>query len=133
MKKLLLSIAIASLFTTVAQAQATKQASSQQPTQTAEQKAIAQTQKASTQLGLSIEQESKFKALALNRINTIAPLKEKAKNSTDKAVKQAAHAEIKTARDKFFNDVNAMLTPDQQVKWANHKKKLEEKNADHQD
>ncbi len=133
MKKLLLSIAIVGLFTTAAHAQAAKQASSDQPTQTAEQKAIEQTQKASKQLGLSIDQESKFKGFALERINTIAPLKQKMKSSSDKTAKQATQNEIKAAREKFFSNVNAILNADQQVKWANHKKKLEEKNSDHQE
>jgi hypothetical protein len=66
----------------------------------------------------------------LERINTVSPLKEKAHATTDKAQKQAIHAQIKTAREKFFNDVNGILTADQQVKWANHKKQMDAKEAE---
>ena len=129
MKKLLLSIAIVGLFTTAAQAQASKQATSQQPAKSNDQRAIEETQKASKQLGLSVEQESKYRGLATTRLNTIVPLRQKAKASTDKVAKDAAHNDIKAARNQFFNDVNAILNAEQQVKWANHKKKMEEKNA----
>jgi hypothetical protein len=126
MKKLLLSLAMVGFFATV-NAQDAKQ-----PAQSAEQRAITQTQKASKQLQLSIEQESKFKNLALARNNSIEAIRSKAKASTDKAVKQAAKAEAKTVRDKFNADVNAMLTPEQQPKWAAHVKKMQEKQGQNQ-
>ena len=127
-----MSIAIVGLFTTVAQAQASKQGSTQAPVKSNEDRAVEETQKASKQLSLSIDQESKFKGYALERLNTVVPLKQKAQASTDKAVKQAAHADVKAAREKFFNNVNSMLNADQQAKWATHRKKMEEKNAESQ-
>src|SRR3954471_11921535 len=105
MKKLLLSFAVIGLFATT-QAQDAAKKSGKQGTETPEQKADQQTKKAITQLGLSADQQTKFKAFELERINTVSPLKEKAHATTDKAQKQAIHAQIKTAREKFFNDVN---------------------------
>jgi hypothetical protein len=138
MRKLVLSIAIVGLFATAAQAQdAKKQPVKTQTSQTAEQQAEEQTKKAVAILGLTDDQQAKFKAFAIEKMNVIVPIREKAQATTDKTQKQALQGEVKAAREKFFTNVNGILNPDQQTKWAEHKKKMQEKeaggHADHQD
>jgi hypothetical protein len=137
MKKLLLTIAAlgALTFTAAAQNAGKSATASQQPALTAEQKAEKETTKATGALSLTDAQKATFKKLALERFTANMPLREKAKASTDKAEKQTLRSQIVANNDKFFTSVNAMLTPEQQTKWADHRKKMQEKqkNAEHQD
>lgn len=137
MKKLFLTIAAlgALTFTTVAQNGGRSATSSQQSALTAEQRAEKETTKATSALSLTDAQKATFKKLALERFTANMPLREKAKASTDKAEKQTLRSQVVANNDKFFTSVNAMLTPEQQTKWADHRKKMQEKqkNAEHQD
>ena len=92
---------------------------------TPELRAEKQTDKASANLKLSDAQKSTFKKLSIERINANAPLKEKIKASTNKEEKQNLHKQVKANNEKFHASVNSMLTPEQQTKWAEHKKKME--------
>ena len=134
MKKLFLTISVFSALTFSAVAQNEKTAtpaSAQQPL-TPEQKADKETAKAINVLGLNDSQKAKFKQLSLERITSNRALKAKA---TTKEDKQKTHDLVKANNDKFFAGVNAMLNAEQQTKWADHKKKMQAKQADrnHQD
>ncbi|MGZ3884842.1 MAG: hypothetical protein ACXVPQ_04955 [Bacteroidia bacterium] len=127
MKKLLLSFAMVGLFSTAVLAQnGNKTASQNQSQKTTDQKADEQTKKATEKLSLTADQQAKFRAFAVEKINTVTPLREQAKATTDKSQKQAIHAQVKAAREKFVNSVNGILTPDQQTKWSAMKEKMEE-------
>lgn len=130
MKKLFLTITVlgALAFTSVAQNANRASATSQQPKLTAEQRADKETAKATTALGLNESQKTTFKKLALERFSANMPLREKGKAATTTSEKETIHNQIKANNDKFFNTVNAMLTPEQQTKWADHRKKMQEKN-----
>lgn len=124
MKKLLLTIAAlgALTFTAVAQ-DASKTAAATELTP--DQKAENETKKATAALGLTDAQKVKFKQFSVERINANKPLREKAKASADKTEKQTLHAQVKANNEKYFNNVNAILTAEQQPKWAEHRKKVE--------
>lgn len=133
MKKLFLTITVlgALAFTSVAQNANRKAAGT--PV-TAEQKAEKETAKATSALGLNESQKTTFNKLAIERFNANKPLREKMKTASTPTEKDAIHTQIKANNDKFFNTVNAMLTPDQQTKWADHRKKMQERqksNAQH--
>lgn len=132
MKKLLLTIcAISALtFSSFAQGDRKAQPSSEQ-TQTPEEKATKETNMAAANLGLTDAQKIKFKQFSLDRIALNQPLKEKAKNgSTIKEERQTIHAQIKANIEKFFANVNAMLTAEQQPKLTDYRKKMEAKQAE---
>ncbi len=131
MKKLFLTIAVlgALAFNSFAQ-DANRKAAGQQPELTIEQRAEKETTKATAALGLTEAQKVKFKQFTLDRFNTNQPLREKAKASSDKAQKQALHSQMKANTDKYFANVNGILTAEQQPKWADHKKKFDEKHKD---
>lgn len=133
MKKLLMSLALVGLFSTTPVLAQNGNKTAQQSTKTNEQKADDQTKKATAKLSLTADQQIKFRGFALDRINTVEPLRQQAQATTDKAQKQALHGQIKAAREKFAANVNGILNPDQQAKWGEMKKKLEENdNAGHQ-
>jgi hypothetical protein len=128
MKKLILTLAAFSALTFSAVAQNNqKTAGSEQSAMTPEQKAEKETKNATEKLGLNADQQAKFKVYSLERARTIRSLREKAKASTNKEEKQKLRAEGKTVNDKYFANVNSILTADQQVKWAEHKKKMDAK------
>ena len=134
MKKLFLTITVlgALAFTSVAQ-NANRNAGAQAPV-TAEQKADKETSKATSALGLNESQKTTFKKLAVERFNANKPLRDKMKSASTSTEKESIHSQIKANNEKFFTTVNAMLTPDQQTKWADHRKKMQEKqkgNAQH--
>lgn len=135
MKKLFLTITVlgALAFTSVAQ-NANRNAGAQAPV-TAEQRAEKETAKATTALGLNDSQKATFKKLAIERFNANKPLREKMKSTTNATEKESIHSQVKANNEKFFTTVNAMLTPDQQTKWTDHRKKMQAKrNANaHQD
>lgn len=88
---------------------------------------------ATKKFGLSETQRVKFKQFSLDRINANKPLRQKLNNTTDAAAKQTIEAQIKANRDIFYNNVKGIMTPEQQVKWAESKKKFEEKKAQDQE
>lgn len=126
MKKLFLTIAALGVLTFTAVAQDAGRATTSTEL-SPELKADKETKKATAALGLNDTQKTKFKQLSLERINANKPLREKAKASTDKTEKQSLHSQVKANNEKYYNNVNAMLTPEQQTKWADHKKKMEAK------
>ena len=133
MKKLLLTICALSALTFSGFAQGARKAqpATQQAQQTPEERATKETNMVAANLGLTDAQKTKFKQFALDRIAINKPLKEKIRNSsTTKEERTTIHNQVKANNDKFFANVNAMLTAEQQPKWADHKKKVEAKQAD---
>lgn len=136
MKKLFLTITVLGALTLSSVAQdGNKKAAGSQPQLTVEQKADKETAKATTALGLSDTQKSTFHKLALERFTANKPLRDKAKQSSDKTEKQSLQSQVKANNEKFFTSVNSMLTPEQQTKWADHRKKAQAKHdrENHQD
>lgn len=138
MKKLFLTITVLGALATTTLAQnGNKVATNNNQAQlTPQQRADKETTKVTGALGLNESQKVTFNKLAVERFTANMPLREKAKATTDKTEKQNLHNQIKANNDKFFDTVNAMLTPEQQTKWADHRKKVQEKNKDmqaHQD
>lgn len=135
MKKLFLTIAAFSAltFTAVAQGDRTATPASQL---TPDQKADKETARATSALGLNASQQITFKKLVLERANANQPIREQAKATSNKDEKQKFFNQVKANNEKFHTTVNLMLTPDQQTKWADHKKKMDAKRkekATHQD
>jgi protein CpxP len=132
MKKLFLSIAVLSALSFSAVAQNAK--SSAQPEQialTPDQKSDRELAKVSAQLNLNDGQKVKFKQFSLDKINANQALREKAKGA-DAITKQSLKTQAKSNRDKFFANVSGILSPEQQTKWAEFKKKQEQaKEGDH--
>ena len=135
MKKLLLTICAVGALTLTGAAQGErKSAPAGSETQmTPEQRAESQTKKAIAVLNLTATQQTEFKKLLLDKIKLNQPLKEKAKSTTDANEKQKLIGQVKANNEKFYTSVNAMLTAEQQPKWAEHKKKMEAKQGEHQD
>lgn len=79
---------------------------------TPEEKAKHLSEKWAKDLSLSEDQKNKLYTIAFSNIQSIE--KTRAQNSSDKAVK---HAEMKVHRENFENEVRAILTKDQLVKW----------------
>jgi periplasmic protein CpxP/Spy len=133
MKKLLLTIAAFSAltFAGIAQNDTAQPAQKLSP----EQRADKQTDKVATHLNLSDAQKSAFKKLTMERINQNQPLKQKMNATKNKEERTAIQNQIKANNDKFFASVNSMLTPEQQTKWVEHRKKMEagHKDPDHHD
>lgn len=129
MKKLFLTLAAFSAltFTTVAQNQKA-QAGTEQGPMNPEQRAERETKNATEKLGLNADQQAKFKVYALDRARSNRALREKAKSASPEE-KQKLQAERKANNDKFFTSVNSILDAGQQTKWAEHKKKMEAKQA----
>lgn len=127
MKKLLLTLAAfgALTFTAAAQNDAKKAA---QENMTPEQKADKETKHATEKLGLSADQAAKFKVYSLERARSNKALREQAKN-TPKEERSKLKEQRKANHDKFFANVNSILNAEQQTKWAEHKKKMQEKQA----
>jgi hypothetical protein len=133
MKKLLLTIATVSALTLTGVAQNNqKAAGTEQAPLTPEQKADKETNNAAAKLGLTDDQKAKFKVYALDRVRSNNAIREKAKASKNADEKKAFRAEAKANHDKFSTNVNSILTSDQQIKWAAHQKKVEEKRAKNQ-
>jgi periplasmic protein CpxP/Spy len=116
----LLALSVATLSTAVAQT-GTKPKKVAMQTQkgmmhnmkTPEERAQHQTNKLDSLLMLSADQKAKVNAASLKRQNTIKAAFEKSKTATDKKVH---HEEIKAARTTYRNELNAILTPEQQAK-----------------
>ncbi|MBL7895239.1 MAG: hypothetical protein JNK50_08115 [Bacteroidia bacterium] len=127
MKKILLTLAAFSAltFTAVAQNDAKKAA---QENMTPEQRADKETKHATEKLGLSTDQAAKFKVYSLERARSNKALREQAK-TTSKEERPKLKEQRKANNDKFFANVNSILNAEQQVKWAEHKKKMQEKQA----
>ncbi len=125
MKKLLLTLAAfgALTFTAAAQNDAKKAA---QENMTPEQRAEKETKHATEKLGLSTDQAAKFKVYSLERARSNKALREQAKNSS-KEERPKLKEQRKANNDKFFSNVNSILNAEQQTKWAEHKKKMQEK------
>jgi len=130
MKKLFLTIAVLGAFAFNSFAQDANKKAGQEPQLTIEQRADKETQKAVVALSLSDTQKAKFKQFTIERFTANQPLREKAKATTNKADKDAIHAQMKANTDKYFTSVNGILTAEQQPKWADHKKKMDAKHAD---
>ncbi len=131
MKKLLLTICALSALTFSGLAQGSKTAQPATEQQTPEERATKETNMIAANLGLTDAQKTKFKQFALDRVAANKPLKEKIRNAaTTKEERQTIHAQVKANNEKFFANVNGMLTAEQQPKWADHKKKVEAKQAD---
>lgn len=134
MKKLFLTIAVLGVLATTTKAQDANKTANNQPVLTVEQKADKETTKAASALTLSDAQKITFKKLALERFSANKPLRDQAKASSDKSQKQTIREQIKKNNEKFFTSVNSMLTPEQQTKWADHRKKMSNNaKAEHQD
>lgn len=127
MKKILLTLAAFSALTFTAAAQNDAKTAPQE-NMTPEQKADKETKNATEKLGLSTDQAAKFKVYSLERARSNKALREQAKNSS-KEERQKLREQRKVNNEKFFNYVNGILTAEQQVKWAEHKKKMQEKQA----
>jgi hypothetical protein len=128
MKKLFLTIAVLGSLASAAVAQDAKKAASNSRSElTVEQRAEKETTKATGALGLSEVQKTTFKKLALERFTANKSLRDKAAASTDKTEKQNLHTQMKSNNEKFFSSVSSFLTPEQQTKWAEHKKKMQER------
>lgn len=127
MKKILLTLAAFSAltFTAAAQNDAKKAA---QENMTPEQRADKETKNATEKLGLSADQAAKFKVYSLERARSNKALREQAK-TTSKEERPKLKEQRKANNDKFFANVNSILNAEQQVKWAEHKKKMQEKQA----
>jgi len=127
MKKILLTLAAFSAltFTAAAQNDAKKAA---QENMTPEQRADKETKHATEKLGLSTDQAAKFKVYSLERARSNKALREQAK-TTSKEERPKLKEQRKANNDKFFANVNSILNAEQQVKWAEHKKKMQEKQA----
>lgn len=107
------------------------QSKQERPMPTPEEQAQKQTDRATREFGLTTDQQSKFKAFALERINTVQPIREKMKTTTDKAERQKMHGEMKAANDKFDQNVKGILTAEQLPKWEARKEQHMEKRKEH--
>jgi periplasmic protein CpxP/Spy len=93
---------------------------------TPEQRAQKQTDKLQSKLGLTEEQKLKVYDLNLNRIKQNQALREKNKgNSEQKGSKE----EFQKIRTDFDTQLNAILTADQQTKWAQLKEEHKDKRS----
>jgi LPS O-antigen subunit length determinant protein (WzzB/FepE family) len=133
MKKLFLTIAVLGALATTTMAQNANKTANDQPALTVEQKADKETTRATAALGLSDAQKATFKKLAIERFSANKPLREQGRATTDKTQRQSIHDQIKKNNEKFFTSVNSMLTPEQQTKWADHRKKMGGPKGEHQD
>lgn len=82
-----------------------------------EERAERETNRMTRELTLTTEQQSQFKAFALERINGIKSLQDKIKASTDQAEKESLQNEIKVVGEKFDTNVKSILTAEQLPKW----------------
>jgi hypothetical protein len=132
MKKGIISILCIAVLGSVAQAQSTDAPppppppAKEHPNMTPEKVAEHRAAKAQTELGLNDQQKSQFQGFELTRINAVKPLREKAKATQDQEEKKKLRAEAKTHFQTFDTNVKSILTPDQLVKWEDHKKKMRE-------
>lgn len=93
----------------------------------AEQKAQAETAKATKKLALNDKQKAIYKQFVLQRMAVNKPIRQKLKATTDLATRESLKKELNANRDKFRTNVNAMLNPEQQVKWAEHNKRQDKR------
>lgn len=135
-RTILLMTAFLGLTTLQSQAQsdsktATKPATDKQAGQakdiSPEEQAERQTKRATADLGLTTDQQTKFKAFALERINTMRPIREKIRTTEDKAERKKLHDESKQVAEKFDANVKSILTAEQLPKWENRKDEALEK------
>lgn len=132
MKKLILSVAaIGTLcvnnITAQTAARPAEQTGTQKAMLTPEQEVENHIKKMDQVLGLTDDQKAKIKVAGLERINTVRPLREQEKTATDK---KSIHDQIKAANEKLDTELKSILTQEQQAKWAEHKKAMEEKHKD---
>jgi hypothetical protein len=135
-KQFLIPIAIVCLLASTGKAQSLDAApvandKGQRPPMSAEDKSVKEANKAEKELGLNPEQKSKWQAAALTRISANKPLIEKMQGSTTPDERKKLKSEIRNNGQTFDKTVNAMLTPEQTVKWqtwkGNKKKEMNKK------
>lgn len=135
MKKLILSLILASGMACSLQAQNHQNAHSKQSHQreklSPDERARREADKAEKQLGLSAEQKAKWEAAVLGRVAANMPLKEKLSGSTTPEERQEIRRQLKDNRDKFETSVDAFLNADQKTKFAELKKEHREAHKNH--
>ncbi len=129
MKKLILSVAAigtlcVSNITAQTAAKPAEPASTQKAMLTPEQEVENHIKKMDKELGLTDDQKAKIRVIGLEKINTVRPLREQEKTATDK---KGIHDQIKAANEKFETGLKSILTQEQQAKWADHRRAMEEK------
>jgi protein CpxP len=82
---------------------------------TPEQRADMQAQRLTKQLGLSADQTTQVRAIALAEAQEMKTMREQATASTDR---KAGMEQMKATRDKYDAQLKAVLTPDQATKYA---------------
>jgi protein CpxP len=82
---------------------------------TPEQHADMQAQRLTQQLGLSAEQTTQVRAIALAEAQEMKTTRDQAMASTDR---KAGMEQMKATRDKYDAQLKAVLTPDQATKYA---------------
>ena len=132
MKKLFLSVAVmgALSFSAVSQNDQKKAQTDQNTVMTPEQKSDKQLANATKLLNLTEGQKVKFRQFALEKNTAIYALKEKEKGA-DKTTVNDLKAQAQTYREKFRANVKSILNLDQQTKFAEILKKMDEANAEH--
>ena len=110
MKKLFYTLAILGMCQT-SNAQTPKQQL------TPEQKLEKEVMRAKTELSLSDEQATKWKAAAEKRNQKLMPVRDKLKGSTTPDERKAYRQEVKGTMDTFNSDVKSFLTAEQNTKW----------------
>ena len=78
-------------------------------------------------LGLSDDQKAKVQEYALTRIKANEDARQKARESKSEADRKAYGQQMKANKETFENNVNSVLTPEQQTKWKEMK---EDKDGD---
>jgi hypothetical protein len=140
MKKLMLSLALVTGLALASNAQdsPTTKTGTEKKQHTPAEHAKHGAKWATKNLGLTADQETKWEAAALERINANAPLREKLKGSTTPDERKAIHKDMKVNMEKFDANVTTFLTADQKTKWekikadkkAKHKGKKGEEGVD---
>lgn len=82
---------------------------------TPEQRADMQAQRLTKQLGLSADQTTQVRAIALAEAQEMKTMRDQAMASTDR---KAGMEQMKATRDKYDAQLKAVLTPDQATKYA---------------
>lgn len=90
--------------------------------QTPEEKAKMETQRATKQLALTTEQQTKWEAAALKRNSANKPLHDKLQGSTTPEERKELHKQVNENNKVFKTTVEAFLTPEQKVKMEEIKK-----------
>ena len=99
-----------------------------------DERAKKETNKASSELGLTEDQKMKWEQASMERIAANAPLKEKMQGSTTPEERKSLKSQIKSNNKKFDESVLAFLTTEQKSKYEAFKqKKKEEKHKQHKE